>query len=129
MYFRRGSILESPGSMVQLGEFLITVDPVRLNTTKQDQQDPKTMFMRCHDHARARHCLFAEGWRAGCRCCSEVPQNKEAEAPALSSYMPFRFTFSADDSQGERNRRKCSNEREGQSCCFALLVGQSTGDQ
>src|SRR5215471_13077019 len=78
MYFRRGSILESPGSMVQFGEFLITVDPVQLNTTKQDQQDPKTTFMRCHLHARARHCLGVPsncftGWRGGTGCLAMWP--------------------------------------------------------
>src|SRR6266478_2470912 len=63
MYFRRGSIFESPGSMVEFGEFLITVDPVRLNTTKQDQQDPKNTFMGCHVHACAKRCL---GFSSNC---------------------------------------------------------------
>src|SRR6476661_8791166 len=54
MYFRRGALLESTGSMVQFGEFLIAVDPVQLNTREQDQQDPKTIFMRSHVHACAK---------------------------------------------------------------------------
>src|SRR5580658_2243087 len=51
----RGSTLEGPRSMVQMGEFPIMT--IACNGIQRDQQNPKMAFVSCYVHARVTHRL------------------------------------------------------------------------